>query len=103
MMDFKHTSLLMTEHEQIMDDITNRGLQALHAEIKQLKTENEALRDDLEHARRQPLYSTRRNAARYQHLKATWDDGLLLERLGGNVLPADWDAEIDKDIRKESP
>ena len=43
----------------------------------------------------------RKNSDRYLHLKATWDDGLLLERLGGNVLPADWDAEIDKDISKE--
>lgn len=43
----------------------------------------------------------RKNSERYLHLKAAWDDGLLLERLGGNVLPADWDAEIDKDISKE--
>ncbi|BFT63216.1 hypothetical protein [Pseudomonas moorei] len=102
MNDFKHTSLLMTEHEQVMDEISRRGLKWRDEEIKQLKAENEALREGLEHARRQPLYSTRRNAARYLHLKSTWGDGLLLERLGGNVLPADWDAEIDKDMSKES-
>ncbi|MBM6442342.1 hypothetical protein JQF37_01700 [Pseudomonas sp. MIL9] len=41
------------------------------------------------------------DAARYQHLKATWDDGLLLERLDSNVLPQDWDAEIDRAMSKE--
>ncbi|KAB0509627.1 hypothetical protein [Pseudomonas moorei] len=49
------------------------------------------------------IEALRKNSARYLHLKATWDDGLLLERLGGSVLPEDWDAEIDKDMSKESP
>ena len=82
-------------------DCAGCEIQRLTDERNQLKAENEALRDDLEHARRQPLYSTRRAAERYQHLKATWGDGVLLEMLTNNVLPADWDAEIDKDMSKE--
>lgn len=52
---------------------------------------------------RDGVASAGKDAARYQHLKANWEDGLLLERLGGSVLPQDWDAEIDKDMSKESP
>lgn len=63
-----------------------------------LIAENEALREDLEHAKRQPLYSTRRNSARYLHIKSTWHDGGLLERLEANVLPEDWDLTIDADM-----
>lgn len=77
--------------------------EALLAERDQLKAENEALREDLEHARRQPLYSTRRAAARYQHIKSTWHDGGLIDRLAANVLPEDWDAAIDADMGKEKP
>lgn len=52
---------------------------------------------------RDGVASAGKDAERYQHLKANWEDGLLLERLMGNVLPQDWDAEIDKDMSKESP
>jgi hypothetical protein len=45
--------------------------------------------------------SAGKDAARYQHLKATWEDGGLLERLESNVLPKDWDAEIDRAMSKE--
>lgn len=38
------------------------------------------------------------DAARYQHLKDTWADGGLLERLDANVKPEHWDATIDADI-----
>lgn len=85
---------------------TIRGcLRAAEGDIDQLKAENEVLRKD----KSEPcdgcfmadVEALRKNSARYLHLKATWDDGLLLERLGGNVLPQDWDAEIDKDMSKE--
>lgn len=39
MSDYKHTSMLMTEHEQAMDVISRKGRDALLAEIKQLKAE----------------------------------------------------------------
>lgn len=42
-----------------------------------------------------------KEAERYQHLKATWHDGGLLERLKENTLPEDWDAVVDADIGKE--
>lgn len=38
---------------------------------------------------------------RYQHIKSTWHDGGLIERLAANVLPEDWDAAIDADMGKE--
>jgi len=42
----------------------------------------------------------RKNSERYQHLKAIWHDGGLLERLEANVLPEDWDSTIDADMGK---
>jgi hypothetical protein len=41
-----HTSLLMTEHEHVIDQIDRRHSAALDAEIKNLKAENETLRKD---------------------------------------------------------
>ncbi|WP_148057456.1 hypothetical protein [Pseudomonas brassicacearum] len=38
------------------------------------------------------------DAARYQHIKSTWHDGGLLERLKENTLPEDWSAAIDADM-----
>lgn len=38
------------------------------------------------------------DAARYQHIKSTWHDGRLLERLKENTLPEDWSAAIDADM-----
>lgn len=62
--------------------------------------EVEAMREDLEQAKRNPLYSTRRAAARYRHLKASWNDGGLMDRLTENTRPEDWDAAIDADMSK---
>lgn len=42
----------------------------------------------------------RKNSDRYQHLKATWHDGSLIDRLAANVLPEDWDAAVDADMGK---
>jgi hypothetical protein len=47
---------------------------------------------------REELALAKPNAARYQHLKATWEDGGLLERLDANVKPEHWDATIDADM-----
>ncbi|MHC8295347.1 hypothetical protein [Pseudomonas sp. LB3P58] len=44
------------------------------------------------------LVDLRREANRYQHIKSTWHDGGLIERLEANVLPEDWDATIDADM-----
>lgn len=41
------------------------------------------------------------DANRYQHIKSTWNDGALLDRLKENTLPEDWDAAIDADMGKE--
>lgn len=48
------------------------------------------------------LVDLRSEANRYQHIKATWHDGGLILRLHANVLPEDWDAAIDADM-KEKP
>jgi hypothetical protein len=48
MSDFKHTSMLMTEHEQVMDQISRDGRQSLLEDIKRLKAENEGLRTKVE-------------------------------------------------------
>lgn len=47
------------------------------------------------------IESLRKTAARYQHIKANWHDGGLIERLWANVLPEDWDKAIDADMSKE--
>lgn len=49
-------------------------------ELKQLRAEVEALR---------------KNAERYAHLKAAWDDDVLIGHLDSNVHPSDWDRVID--------
>ena len=72
----------------------------LWQEVEKLKAEN-ARSTEREIHQLAEIEALRKNSARYLHLKATWYDGLLLERLGGNVLPQDWDAEIDKDMSKE--
>lgn len=41
-----------------------------------------------------------KSANRYQHIKSTWSDGGLIDRLAANVLPEDWDAAIDADMGK---
>jgi len=43
MSNYKHTSMLMTEHEQVMDQISQQGRDALLAEIRQLKVQNDEL------------------------------------------------------------
>lgn len=50
-----------------------------------LKAENEALRSDLEHAKREPLYSTRLAAERYQYLRAQ-------SRMDSRFLVLDYDS-----------
>lgn len=35
------------------------------------------------------------NASRYAHLKAAWDDDVLISYLDSNVHPSDWDRVID--------
>ncbi|EXF96261.1 hypothetical protein HK44_020290 [Pseudomonas fluorescens HK44] len=47
------------------------------------------------------IEALRKNSDRYLHLKATWSDGGLIRHLADNVLPEDWDAEIDRDMGKE--
>jgi len=54
---------------------------------------------DLKKAREE-LALAKPNAARYQHLKATWEDGGLIAQLDTNVKPEHWDATIDADIAK---
>lgn len=49
---------------------------------------------------REELALAKPDAARYLHLKATWEDGGLIERLEANVKPEHWDATIDADIKK---
>jgi len=44
--------------------------------------------------------SAGKDAERYRHLKASWHDGGLIERLKTNVLPEDWDAAIDVEMSK---
>lgn len=46
------------------------GRDALVLAVADLRAENKALREDLEHARRQPLYSTRLAAERYRLIRA---------------------------------
>jgi len=67
-------------------DMTTAAAQGFRDGVASAKSDYEALRKD---------------SARYQHLKANWGNGLLLERLESNVLPDDWDAEIDRDMSKE--
>ena len=37
----------------------------------------------------------RKDAVRYAHLKAAWDDDVLIDYLDSNVPPSDWDRVID--------
>lgn len=83
--------------------------EALLAERDRLKAENARLRSMMcgDYSLDEWLDWTNgspelcKNANRYQHLKATWHDGGLLERLKENTLPEDWDAVVDADIGKE--
>ena len=83
-------------------DCAGCEMQRLTDERNQLKAEN-ARSTEREIRQLAEIEALRKNSTRYLHLKANWEDGLLLERLMGNVLPQDWDAEIDKDMSKEKP
>lgn len=50
---------------------------------------------------RDGVASAGKDAERYRHLKASWHDGGLIDRLAANVLPEDWDAAVDADMSKE--
>ena len=82
-----HTILdLISEIERLREDPRMRAIRSLRADCEQLKAENEALRED---------------AGRYAHLKASWDEDVLLGHLDSNVHPKDWDRIIDADMSKQ--
>lgn len=47
----------------------NTDIESMCAERDQLKAENEALREEIEHSKTNPLYSTRANSRRYVWLR----------------------------------
>lgn len=77
-----------SELRNCMDKLVERGDKFCSFEIASLL----ALIDEVE--------ALRKTAARYQHIKSTWHNGDLIDRLAANVLPEDWDAVVDADIGK---
>lgn len=85
------------------------ALAAKPAAVLALIAENEALKAQLaecaEFIDNAPgdyaeMEALSKNANRYQHIKSTWHDGGLIDRLAANVLPEDWDAVVDADMGK---
>ncbi len=81
---------------------------ALRLEAGSLRGSCKALGDENKHLKRETKRQSkaiaaltaerdrlRDDAERYAHLKAAWDDDVLISYLDSNVHPSDWDSVID--------